>query len=649
MIAHLFTLSRKNKRIVSVLADLLFLPFAFWLAMSLRLGEVFTPVSSAYYFTIAVTCLLSIAAFVRFGLYRAVIRYMSNHATSAILLGVTISAFSLALAGMFFEAPIPRSVWFIYWTFAFLFVGGSRMTIRFIFQHQMMKSKERVIIYGAGSSGLQLHSILFQGNQFHPVAFIDDNPLRQGSILNGLRVYPTVHLADVIERYGARRILLALGNTPRSKRSLILRFLEDFPVKVQTIPSMSDIISGKATIAEVKDVEIEDLLGRDEVTPIPELISNCITSKVVMVTGAGGSIGSELCRQVVEQRPKRLVLFELSEYALYQIEQELSKLVRSRGLAVEIVSVLGSVQKEHRVEVIMRTFGVETVYHAAAYKHVPMVEHNIVEGVRNNVFGTWYCAEAAIRAGVETFVLISTDKAVRPTNIMGASKRMAELVLQGLAERQASTRFCMVRFGNVLGSSGSVVPLFREQIKKGGPVTVTHPDITRYFMTIPEAAQLVLQAGAMGAGGEVFVLDMGSPIKIDDLARKMIHLMGYEVKDDKQPEGDIEISYTGLRAGEKLFEEVLIGDNPMGTEHCRIMKAQEQYLAWADLIPLLEELDRACHTFDCDRVRGLLLRAPTDFRPSSENRDLVWQQNREMELASSKVKVLKPVQKEGVA
>lgn len=649
MIAHLFTLSRKKKRLVSIVADLFFLPFAFWLAMSLRLGEVFLPITPEYYYTIGVTCLLSIAAFIRFGLYRAVIRYMSNHATSAILLGVSVSSLALAFSGLAFKASVPRSVWFIYWTFAFLFVGGSRMTIRYIFQHQMMKSKERIIIYGAGSSGLQLHSILFQGNQFHPVAFIDDNPLRQGSILNGLRVYPTVHLAEVIERYGARRILLALGNTPRSKRSVILRFLEDFPVQVQTVPPMGDIISGKATIAEVKDVEIEDLLGRDEVTPIPELISKCITGKVVMVTGAGGSIGAELCRQVVGQRPRRLVLFELSEYALYQIEQELTKQVCSQGLPVEIVSVLGSVQREHRVEVIMRTFGVETVYHAAAYKHVPMVEHNIVEGVRNNVFGTWYCAEAAIRAGVETFVLISTDKAVRPTNVMGASKRMAELVLQGLAERQESTRFCMVRFGNVLGSSGSVVPLFREQIKKGGPVTVTHPDITRYFMTIPEAAQLVLQAGSMGAGGEVFVLDMGNSIKIDDLARKMIHLMGYEVKDEKQPEGDIEISYTGLRAGEKLFEEVLIGDNPMGTEHCRIMKAQEKYLVWLDLLPLLEELDRACHTFDVDRVRGLLLRAPTDFRPSSENRDLVWLQNRELELSSNKVKVFKPIQKEGVA
>ncbi|PID44662.1 MAG: nucleoside-diphosphate sugar epimerase [Proteobacteria bacterium] len=649
MIALLFELSRRNKRLVSIFADLLFLPFAFWLSMSLIQGRIFWPDQNTFYMAMAATAVVSIAAFIRLGLYRAVIRYMSNHALVAVVTGVSISATVLALSGLFYGAPIPPSVWLIYWCLALLFVGGSRMTIRFIFQHQMMKSKERVIIYGSGSSGIQLSSVLYQGNQFQPVAFIDDDSRRLGNILNGLRVYPTVHMARTIEKYGAKRILLALDNTPRSRRNLILRFLEDLPVQVQTIPSMSDIVSGKSTIAEVRDVDIEDLLGRDEVVPDNSLIKRCITGKVVMVTGAGGSIGAELCRQLVEHEPMRLVLFELSEYALYRIEQELSKAIETRKLSVELVTVLGSVQKEHRVEVIMHTFGVQTVYHAAAYKHVPMVEHNIVEGVRNNVFGTWYCAEAAIRAGVESFILVSTDKAVRPTNIMGASKRMAELVLQGLAERQSKTRFCMVRFGNVLGSSGSVVPLFREQIRKGGPVTVTNKNITRYFMTIPEAAQLVLQAGSMSSGGEVFVLEMGSPIKIDDLARKMIHLMGYEVKDDIHPDGDIEISYTGLRAGEKLFEETLIGGNPMGTEHGRIMKAQETFLPWEELKALLDEMDRACHTFDCERVRQLLVSAPTDYQPRNENQDLVWQQNRLLETRSNKVKVLKPVKKEGVA
>ncbi|PIE42796.1 MAG: nucleoside-diphosphate sugar epimerase [Gammaproteobacteria bacterium] len=649
MIARLFGLSRKNKRLVSVFADLVFLPFAFWLAMTLRQGQFFLPDQSPFYLAMAVTAAVSIGVFVRLGLYRAVIRYMSNHALVAVITGVSLSAATLALSGLLYGAPIPRSVWLIYWCLALLFVGGSRMTIRSIFQHQMMKSKERVIIYGAGSSGILLSSLLYQGKQFQPVAFIDDDPRRHGNILNGLRVYPPVYLALAIEKYGAKRIFLALGNTPRSKRSIILRFLEDLPVQVQTIPSMSDIVSGKSTIAEVKDVDIEDLLGRDEVVPDNSLIKRCISGKVVMVTGAGGSIGAELCRQLIEHEPKRLVLFELSEYALYRIERDLSRAIENRHLSVELVTVLGSVQQEHRVEVIMRTFGVQTLYHAAAYKHVPMVEHNIVEGVRNNVFGTWFCAEAAIRAGVERFVLVSTDKAVRPTNVMGASKRMAELVLQGLAERQSKTRFCMVRFGNVLGSSGSVVPLFREQIKKGGPVTVTHKSITRYFMTIPEAAQLVLQAGSMGAGGEVFVLDMGSPIKIDDLARKMIHLMGYEVKDDGHPDGDIEICYTGLRAGEKLFEETLIGGSPMGTEHRRIMKAQETFLPWEQLKSLLDEMDRACHTFDCERVRSLLVNAPTDYEPINDNQDLVWQQNLVPDLDSGKVKVLKPVKKEGAA
>ena len=394
--------------------------------------------------------------------------------------------------------------------------------------------------------------------------------------------------------------------------------------EILTTPAVQDIVSGKAKIEEVKEVEIEDLLGRDCVAPNSELLTSNIKDKVVLVTGAGGSIGSELCRQIIKQQPTKLILLELNEFSLYTIEQELQNYCQSHdNCQVEIISILGSVQKENRLETIFKTFGVQTIYHAAAYKHVPMVEHNVVEGVRNNVFGTWYCAEAAIKAGIERFVLISTDKAVRPTNVMGASKRLAELILQALSKRQSETLFCMVRFGNVLGSSGSVVPLFREQIKNSGPITVTHPDIIRYFMTIPEASQLVIQAGAMGKGGDVFVLDMGEPVKITSLAQKMIRLSGLTEKTESEPNGDIEIKFTGLRPGEKLYEELLIGDNVEGSEHPRIMTANEVHLTWPETHNLLNRLDRACHEFKVEDVINLLLEAPAAFTHESKNPDWV--------------------------
>jgi FlaA1/EpsC-like NDP-sugar epimerase len=403
-----------------------------------------------------------------------------------------------------------------------------------------------------------------------------------------------------------------------------LQKLEKFSVKVQTIPGMADVVAGAVEVDQVKDVEVDDLLGRDQVSPKKALLHADIKDKVVMVTGAGGSIGAELCRQIIKNEPSKLVLFELSEFALYSIERELSHYVAQRALTVQILPIMGSIQRQNRLEAVMGAFGVQTVYHAAAYKHVPLVEHNVVEGVRNNIFGTLYTAKAAIKTGVETFVLISSDKAVRPTNIMGATKRVSELVLQALADEQSLTRFCMVRFGNVLGSSGSVVPLFRKQIKQGGPVTLTHQDITRYFMTIPEAAQLVIQAGAMGMGGDVFVLDMGEPVKIKDLAVKMIHLSGFTVRDDLNPDGDIEIQCTGLRPGEKLYEELLIGDNVEGTTHERIMSAHENKLVWAELESILFSLDSACHNFEHERIRDILLQAPTGFAPADDICDLVW-------------------------
>ena len=432
-----------------------------------------------------------------------------------------------------------------------------------------------------------------------------------------------------------------MPSASRERRKEVLRKIEPLGIQVLTIPGMADVVEGKAKLEEFKDVGVEDLLGRDPVDPKPELMNADIAGKIVMVTGAGGSIGSELCRQIIRLNPTKLVLFELSEFGLYTIDKELSEYKAAHGLTVEVLPLLGSVQRVNRIETVMKSFAIQTVYHAAAYKHVPLVEHNVVEGVRNNIFGTYYAARAAINANVETFVLISTDKAVRPTNIMGTTKRMAELVLQALAKKQNTTRFCMVRFGNVLGSSGSVVPLFRKQIKDGGPVTLTHPDITRYFMTIPEASQLVIQAGAMGKGGDVFVLDMGDSVKIYDLARNIIHLSGFSVKDAESPDGDIEIKCTGLRPGEKLYEELLIGDNVSGTSHERIMTAEEAMLDWHELELLLTKLDDACHEFDHESIRQILLKAPTGFNPTDGICDLVWQQKNSMQQKSAKIIELK--------
>lgn len=619
-------LPRFQKRVISVLADIFLLSLALWLAFSLRLDQLYVPQGWRSWFVFGATVFITIIAFVRLGLYRAIIRYLSNQAVMSVVAGVGFSTLSLMALGFLLHVFVPRSVPIIYFAIALIFTGGSRILVRsWVFlMHQ--KPKGKILIYGAGETGRQLASALANGGEFQAVGFVDDDKAKHGSIINGLKVYPPSQIEKLSEKKGIHRVLLALGNASHTQRSEILRFLEPLGVAVQTVPDFTEILAGRAHISEFRDLDVEDLLGRDPVIPDSYLMRASIAGKTVMVTGAGGSIGSELCRQIVRQQPKVLVLLELSEFGLYTLEREMLALLEAESLDVEIRPILGSVQKEHRLEIIMRTFNVETVYHAAAYKHVPMVEHNIVEGVRNNVFGTWYAAEAAIRAGVKTFVLISTDKAVRPTNVMGASKRMAELVLQGLALRQDKTCFCMVRFGNVLGSSGSVVPLFREQIRRGGPVTVTHPDIYRFFMTIPEAAQLVIQASSIAKGGEVFVLDMGQHVRISELAQKMIRLMGYEVKDSEHVDGDIEIVYSGLRPGEKLYEELLIGNDPQGTEHPRIMKARERYMEWDDIASFLNELDEACHVFDCERVKALLLEAPTDFSPSSEMADLVWKQ-----------------------
>lgn len=623
----LLQLPRNAKKLIFLAADAVFLSGLFYLAYRLKVG--IDAVQGLNNLVFGLAALTALPVFIRVGLYRAVIRYMGTKALYAIIKAVSIAALILAgVMASFAQGLLPHSVLLIYWALAVLYVGGSRFLVRDYIQGKRhhRHTKERVAIYGAGSSGVELAAGLMSGREYQPVCFIDEKGDLVDTLVKGIRVYNPDRLPLLIKQMDFTQVLLAIPSASRARRREILAQLEPLPVHVRTIPGLADLVSGVAQVDDIQEVDIADLLGRDPVPPNVNLLAKCITAKSVMVTGAGGSIGSELCRQIIMLHPSRIVLFEASEYALYKVERELDALRKANiGLRhIEIQCVLGSVTHRRRVESVIRSFSVNTIYHAAAYKHVPLVEHNPIEGVQNNLFGTWRTAEAALAAGVETFVLISTDKAVRPTNVMGATKRMAELVLQGMATRSKTTRFCMVRFGNVLDSSGSVVPLFRQQIRNGGPVTVTHSEITRYFMTIPEAAQLVLQAGSMGKGGEVFVLDMGESVKIADLARRMIKLSGLEVLDTECPSGDIEIVYTGLRPGEKLYEELLIGDNVSGTEHPRIMRVMESEMPWADLAEILQSLDKGCIQFNSEKVRGLLQSAVSGYLPQCEIVDPVW-------------------------
>ena len=629
MLTFFLGLSRPLKRSVSVLSDAMLLTVAFWGGYWVRL-DMAIPIRSLHHWELlALLIPVTVFIFAKLGLYRAVLRYVGFKVLWTVSLGIFLSTLCLVTFSFFFEIFLPRTVSVIYFAFAVLLIVGVRLFFRMLV-NRGKGSRVPVLIYGAGSSGRQLQLALNQGQEFFPVAFVDDAPHLRKALIQGNNVYSPDDIGELIMRFGVKKILLAIPSASRVVRQDVLRRLEPFPCEVLSIPGMADLVGGKAQINELKEVSIEDLLGRDPVAPIPELLNANITGKRVMVTGAGGSIGSELCRQIIRCKPEKLILFELSEYGLYAIDKELSDVCEHEGIDVEIVPLLGSVQRQNRLFTIMSNFRIQTVYHAAAYKHVPLVEYNVVEGVRNNIFGTLYCAQAAIESRVETFVLISTDKAVRPTNTMGATKRLAELILQALASAQNQTRFCMVRFGNVLGSSGSVVPLFRKQIRDGGPLTVTHPDIIRYFMTIPEASQLVIQAGAMGSGGDVFVLDMGQPVKIIELAYRMIRLSGLTLKNEQNPNGDIEVKITGLRPGEKLFEELLIGDNVLGTHHPRIMKANEQLLPWAELRALLLRIDAACHHFDHEQLRSLLLEAPAAFTPTDGICDLVWKARGEL-------------------
>ncbi|ELK8327528.1 TPA: polysaccharide biosynthesis protein [Vibrio vulnificus] len=644
-LAYIWSLPRVHKRLISLAIDTLLITFSFFMAIWVRHGEVAVSVSVETWLTLTGTVVVTLITFTRLGLYRAVLRYLTFHALTVVVLGALISALSITTFAYFFNAEVPRTVPVIYMTFLALLCGGARMMVRSLIVQASRKGCERVLIYGAGSTGRQLAIALRNAETYQVKGFIDNDPSLENTIIQGLTVHSSQQISRLVEKQEIEKILLAMPRATRSERKAIIDGLLHLPVEVLTVPDFKDIVNGNATVDELKDVAIEDLLGRDPVEPNPELMKANINGKVVMVTGAGGSIGSELCRQIVRQKPKTLILFELSEYGLYEIDKELSGMVEAMQLEVEIIPLLGSVQRINRLSATMRAFGVQTVYHAAAYKHVPLVEYNVVEGVRNNVFGTYYSAKAAIEAGVESFVLISTDKAVRPTNVMGTSKRMAELALQALAAKENDkvngTRFCMVRFGNVLGSSGSVIPLFKRQIEEGQAITVTHPDIIRYFMTIPEAAQLVIQAGAMGKGGDVFVLDMGEPVKIVDLAKNLIQLSGLEVKSSDNPNGDIEIKFTGLRPGEKLYEELLIGDNVEGTDHERIMTANEQFLPLEEFNQILDNLDKACHEFDHETIRQILLETPTGFNPTDGIGDLVWNAKRKLNASKDKVVEIK--------
>ncbi len=585
-------ISKLNFRIIALLTlDFVLLPCALFSAVWLRLGGVWDPRLDEFIWVFFLLPLWTIPIFIVLGLYKAVLKYLDDKVVLIVFSGVTLSVLILiALNHAIGFVAFPRAAEVIFWLFSLSYIGGSRFLLRGLMRNlSTTDNKETVAIYGAGNAGVQLALSLIHGNEYNPIAFFDDDKQKWHTTIKGISVYSPSRLVKVIKNKKVKKVLLAIPSVTINRRRQIIKELEQNSIYVQTLPGVSDIVSGNIQVNLIKDVEIDDLLSRDLVPALPELLHKNISAKVVLVTGAGGSIGSELSRQITKLCPQTLLILDSSEFALYNIEKEL----KAAYPYVQIEVILGSVTSVSLVERIIYKFKVNTIYHAAAYKHVPMVEFNPLAGIENNVFGTMVLATAALKYNVDNMVLISTDKAVRPTNIMGASKRLAELILQALNEQSSHTVFSMVRFGNVLGSSGSVVPLFKQQIKEGGPIRVTHPEITRYFMTITEAVELVIQAGSMALGGEVFVLDMGQPVKIIDLAKQIIYLSGLTLKGKDNPDGDIEIQFTGLRAGEKLYEELLIGDNPEITHHPRIMKAHEDFIAFVQLKVALDSL-REC-------------------------------------------------------
>ncbi len=646
-------MGRGQKRIIQIVSDVLFINVSLGCALWILTGNASSWLDFRWLFVLGP--LLSIPVFIRTGMYRAVLRYFGNEALLAIVKAVTLSTVLLWLTVSALQThweQVPVQLFLLIWMLNILFIGGSRLLMRQYFMgdwylggdagalvsHQP-SDRKAVAIYGAGSAGNQLLTALRMGKDMRPVAFIDDDRGIIDRVIAGIKVYSPQRIERMIRDTGATEILLAIPSASRSRKREILDYLQGFSLHVRSVPGFMDLASGRVEVSDIQEVDVADLLGRDAVPAHSAMLHRCIDGQAVMVTGAGGSIGSELCRQILTLQPRTLVLYEHSEFNLYAIHEELQALVAKKSLSVNLVPVLGSIRRYSRLDNVLAHWGINTVYHAAAYKHVPLVEQNIAEGILNNVEGTLNIARAAIENGVANFVLVSTDKAVRPTNVMGATKRLAEMILQALSKETSleslssqgaaqlnRTRFTMVRFGNVLGSSGSVIPRFREQILQGGPVTVTHPNITRYFMTIPEAAQLVIQAGSLGQGGDVFLLDMGEPVRILDLAKKMIHLSGLSIKDDDNPAGDISIEFSGLRPGEKLYEELLIGEDSESTEHPMIMRANEELLPWGKLQLVLEDLLASVEANDFAAVRKLLRETVQGYVPEKEIVDLVYTQ-----------------------
>ena len=628
LIKWFLSLSRVVKRLIMMFVDVLLIVTILTLSLSMRLGEWFWPQGDLVYLLFFAP-LVAIPIFIKFGLYRAIVRYIGFKALWVIVQAVSLYALVWGVIVLLSGAQgVPRSVILINWILGMLLIGGSRIIGRWWFSDKKSYSvnafdkRKNVLVYGAGSAGIQLATALTYSQELNPIAFIDDEPTLSNHQIMGLKVHSSNNLGELVASMKIEEVLLAIPSVSRNRRNEIINNLEPYPVLVRTVPGVSELAQGKLKINDLNVVSINDLLGRDPVPPNQNYLRADITNKVVMITGAGGSIGSELCRQIIQLQPKKIVLFEQNEFSLYTIDQELIQ----KNLKIDIAPILGSVLDSKQVERVCKTFSVQTIYHAAAYKHVPMIELNNFSGIENNIFGTLSCAEAAVLSNVDTFVLISTDKAVRPTNIMGATKRFSEMILQALSKKynDKATNFSMVRFGNVLDSSGSVIPLFNKQIKEGGPVTVTDPAIIRYFMTIPEAAQLVIQAGAMSKGGDVFVLDMGEPVKILNLAKKMIHLSGLNIKDSNNPNGDIEILFTGLRPGEKLYEELLIGDSVLETEHQLILRSNEEMLPWSDLKLILNKLKTSVDKQNLEGARQALIEAVPGYKPQGDINDLMY-------------------------
>ena len=612
--------SRLQKNLLAFSSDYLILILSFWMSFSIVKREIYS-IGVENFLVILFYPLISAPIFILFGLYRSIIRFI-NIESLWLILGAT-SCYSLALYFfllLLFTSEYVLAISTINFLLVLPFIIFSRLTAARVLSGK--SSSSRVIIYGAGSAGSQLVAALSYSPEMKPVALVDNDKKLQGNYLNGLKIYGPERLEELLISKSINEVLIAIPSAPKAVLSRLLKLVENNPVKVRILPGIAELAQGKVSISKLKEVEVEDILGREVINPSTDLMNNNIKGKNVMVTGAGGSIGSELCKEIVKFKPKSLILFELSEFSLYKIENELSSLHSN----LNIFPILGNVNDSSRLIEVCNTFKIDTVYHAAAYKHVPLVENNVIEAVKNNIFGTYNCLDSAIKSGVETFVLISSDKAVRPTNVMGATKRFSEMILQSypVDEHNNSIKICMVRFGNVIGSSGSAIPLFIQQIKYGGPVTVTDPEVVRYFMTVKEAAQLVIQSGTMAKDREVFILDMGEPVKIFELAKKLINLSGMELKNEDNPDGDIEIIFTGLRSGEKLYEELLLDENSTLTKHERIMCSKEEKPEWGHIYNYLEGLNKSIEEGIESDVYNTLIKAVVDFKPKDKISDLLY-------------------------